>query len=297
MIAVDDQSHRVLAAPVSYVEQAMVTLIGDSSHQDSIILGTKLVRKHLGKRRRNRHSLIIIIQKTIRSLRPFQDDIWSLMGIESDETLVEFEAFRLQDAYCYLDSCLANLLDSTPLNLSKRIYAAADTSLHAFPDDQVGTRRRLAIMGTRFETHVDGGFLQQMLIFGLHRRKGINFSMPLATSYMIALADDSSFCTHDDRTHHRIRLRILPTILSQLQAAAHEHFVNLLLRERLSRLRILKRYFILFHNSTFLCFSYSFSIKCRTFALKSNCKAISNRNKQYQDENVSATLAIPHPTL
>ena len=95
MIAVDDQSHRVLAAPVSYVEQAMVTLIGDSSHQDSIILGTKLVRKHLGKRRRNRHSLIIIIQKTIRSLRPFQDDIWSLMGIEGDEALVQFEAFRL----------------------------------------------------------------------------------------------------------------------------------------------------------------------------------------------------------
>ena len=57
--------------------------------------------------------------------------------------------------------------------------------------------------------------------------------MPLATSYMIALADDSSFCAHDDRTHHRIRFRILPAVLSQLQAAAHKHFVNLLLRERL----------------------------------------------------------------
>ena len=176
------------------------------------------------------------------------------MGIESDETLVEFEAFRLQNAYCYLDSCLANLLDSTPLNLGKRIYAATDTPLHAFPDDQVGTRRRLAIMRTRFETHVDGGILQQMLIFGLHRSKGIDLCMPLATSYMIALADDSSFCAHDDGAHHRIRLRILPTILSQLQAAAHEHFVNLLLRERFSRLRILKRYFILFHILFFFVF-------------------------------------------
>ena len=94
-MAVDDQSHRILAAPISYVELAMVTLIGDSSHQDGIVLGTKLMRKHLGKRRRNRHSLIIIIQKTIRRLRPFQDDVWPLMGIEGDETLVEFEAFRL----------------------------------------------------------------------------------------------------------------------------------------------------------------------------------------------------------
>ena len=168
--------------------------------------------------------------------------------------LVEFEAFRLQNAYCYLDSCLANLLDSTPLNLSKRIYAAADTSLHAFPDDQVGTRRRLAIMGTRFETHVDGGFLQQMLIFRLHRRKGINFSVPLTTSYMIALADDSALFAHDDGAHHRIRLRILPTVLSQLQAAAHEHFVYLLQTKRFARQRIQKRYFISFHILFFFVF-------------------------------------------
>ena len=94
-MAVDNQSHRILAAPVSHVELAMVTFIGDSTHQDGIVLGTKLMRKHLGKWRRNRHFLIIIIQKTIRSLRPFQDDVWSLMGIEGDEALVQFEAFRL----------------------------------------------------------------------------------------------------------------------------------------------------------------------------------------------------------
>ena len=94
-MAIDDQSHRILSAPISYVELAMVTFIGDSTHQDGIVLGTKLMRKHLGKWRRNRHFLIIIIQKTIRSLRPFQDDVWSLMGIEGDEALVQFEAFRL----------------------------------------------------------------------------------------------------------------------------------------------------------------------------------------------------------
>ena len=95
MMAIDDQSHRILSAPVSYVELAMVTLISNSTYQDSIVLGTKLMRKHLGEWRRNRHSLIVIIQKAIRRLRPFQDDVWSLMGIEGDETLVQFEAFRL----------------------------------------------------------------------------------------------------------------------------------------------------------------------------------------------------------
>ena len=157
MMAVDDQSHRILSAPVSHVELAMVTLIGNSTYQDSIVLGTKLVRKHLGKWRRNRHSLILIIQETIRSLRPFLNDVWSLMGIEGDEALVQFETFRLQDAYSYLDSCLSNLLDSPTLHLGKRIYATADTSPYTFSYDKVSTRRRLAIMRTRFETHIDGG--------------------------------------------------------------------------------------------------------------------------------------------
>lgn len=119
MMAVDDQSQRILAAPISYVELATVTLIGNSTYQDSIVLGTKLVRKHLGKRRRNRHTLIVIIQKAIHRLRPFQDNVWSLMGIESDESLVQFEAFRLQNTHRYFDARLANLLDATPCTLAK----------------------------------------------------------------------------------------------------------------------------------------------------------------------------------
>ena len=150
MMAVDDQSHRTLSAPISHVELAMITLIGDSTYQDSIILGTKLMRKHLGEWRGNRHTLIIIIQKAIRRLRPFQDDVWSLMGIEGDETLVQFEAFRLQNTHRYLDSSLANLLDSPTLHLGKRIHAATDTSPYTLSYDKVGARRRLAIMRTRF---------------------------------------------------------------------------------------------------------------------------------------------------
>lgn len=79
------------------------------------------------------------------------------MGIEGDEALVQFEAFRLQNTHRYLDACLTNLPDSPTLNLGKRIYAAADTSPYTFSYDKVGTRRRLAIMRTGFETHIDRG--------------------------------------------------------------------------------------------------------------------------------------------
>lgn len=54
------------------------------------------------------------------------------MGVEGDEALVEFETFRLQNAYCYFDACLANLADTAALNLGKGIYAAADASLYSF---------------------------------------------------------------------------------------------------------------------------------------------------------------------
>ena len=93
-----------------------------------------------------------------------------------------------------------------------------------------------------------------MLILRLYRCKGIHLGMALATTHMIAFAYDSALAAHDDGAHHRIRLRILSAVLGQLQAAAHEHFINLLLRERLSRLRIQKRYFILFHNQLFFFF-------------------------------------------
>jgi hypothetical protein len=96
------------------------------------------------------------VKKAIRSLRPFQDDVRTLMSIEGDEALVEFETFRFENAYCYFDACLANLADTAALNLGKGIYAAANASLYSFSYYQIGARRRLAVMRAGFETHIDG---------------------------------------------------------------------------------------------------------------------------------------------
>ena len=92
MMAVDDQAHRVLATPVTHIEKTMVTFIRDSPYEDGIILGTKFMREHLGKRRGNCHALALIVEESIRRLRPLQDDVRTLMGVVSDETLVEFQS-------------------------------------------------------------------------------------------------------------------------------------------------------------------------------------------------------------
>ena len=155
-MAVDDQAHRVLAAPIAHVELTVVALIGYAAYEDGIVLGTQLVGEHLGERRGNSHTLPPVVKKAIRRLRPFQDDVRALMGVEGDEALVEFETFRFENAYCYFDACLANLADTAALNLGKRINAAADASLYSFSYYQIGARRRLALMRAGFEAHIDG---------------------------------------------------------------------------------------------------------------------------------------------
>lgn len=118
-MAVDDQAHRVLAAPISNVELTMVALIGYAAYEDGIVLSTQLVGEHLGERRGNSHTPTPVVKKAIRGLRPFQDDVRTLMGVKGDEALVEFETFRLQNAYSYFNACLANLADTAALNLGK----------------------------------------------------------------------------------------------------------------------------------------------------------------------------------
>ena len=134
----------------------MVALIGYAAYEDGIVLCTQLVGEHLGERRGNSHTPTPVVKKAIRGLRPFQDDVRALMGVEGDEALVEFETFRFENTYCYFDACLANLADTAPLNLGKGINAAADASLYTFSYYQIGARRRLAVMRAGFEAHIDG---------------------------------------------------------------------------------------------------------------------------------------------
>ena len=181
------------------------------------------------------------------------------MRVVGDEALVKFETFRLQDANSHLDARLTNLLNATALYLGKRIDTPTDTSFHPLAHDEVGAGRCLAIMRTRLKAHIDCSSCQQMLVLGLDRCKGIDLGMTLATAHMIALAQDSAILTYDNGSHHGIGLRILTAILRQLQTAAHEVFVYLLLRRgRFARKRVSQRYIILLHITIsslfFTCF-------------------------------------------
>lgn len=98
--------------PISNVELTVVALIGYAAYEDGIVLSTQLVGEHLGERRGNSHTPTPVVKKAIRGLRPFQDDVRTLMGVKGDEALVEFETFRLQNAYSYFNACLANLADT-----------------------------------------------------------------------------------------------------------------------------------------------------------------------------------------
>ena len=259
MMAVYHQAHRILTIPIANIQLTVVALIGNTSHQDGVVLSPELMRKHLGKGRRDCHSLAFIVEESIGSLRPLQYDVRTLMRVVGDEALVQFETFRLQDANSHLDACLTNLLNATALHLGKGVYATTDTSFHPLAHDEVGAGRRLAIMRTRLKAHIDCSSCQQMLVLGLDRCKGIDLGMALATAHMIALAQDSAILTYDNGSHHGIGLRILTAILRQLQTAAHEVFVYLLLRRgRFARKRVSQRYIILLHITIsslfFTCF-------------------------------------------
>ena len=103
---------------------------------------------------------------------------------------------------------------------------------HAFLNNKVGTRWCLAIVGTRFQTDIDGGILQQRLVLRLYSSKGIDLGMALSTAHMIALTDYSppllggGWGEANHCSHHRIGACTLYTVRCQLQTASHIYFVN-----------------------------------------------------------------------
>jgi hypothetical protein len=76
--------------------------------------------------------------------------------------------------------------------------------------------------------------------------------MTFATAHMIALTDNTTVGRHNDCAHHRIRLGVLTTIGSQLQATSHIPLVYFLLTHTFAKVRINehkskgKRVFLLF---------------------------------------------------
>ena len=145
--------------------------------------------------------------------------------MKCEETTVEFLTFRFKYTYLDLNACILKFLDASSLYLGILIDTAHDDTSDSFLNDQIGTRGRLAIMGTRFQGDIHRSPRQQAFVLCPYGCKGIHLGMSLATTHMIPLTDDSAVGTHNHCPHHRVRLRILLSVLGQLDAPSHEFFV------------------------------------------------------------------------
>ena len=140
--------------------------------------------------------------------------------MECEETLVQLLALRFEHPHGDLDAGGTQLGHTAPLHLGKGVDTTHHTTADTLAHDQVGTGRGLAVVGTGFETHIDGGLGQQCLILTPHGGKGIDLGMSLATAHMIALADDAAI-GHNHRSHHGVGFGIQTALGRQLQAASH----------------------------------------------------------------------------
>ena len=141
--------------------------------------------------------------------------------MECEETTVQGLAFIFQDSNLNLDARIAELLYSTPLNLSELIYTTDNHPPHTFLYNKVGTGRSLTIVRTWLERHIDGRLSQQSLILSTYRGKGIHLGMTFAAANMIPLTDYPPISTYYHCSYHRVGLRILTAIPCQLNAPAH----------------------------------------------------------------------------
>lgn len=170
----------------------MFALIGHSSYKNGIIFRAEFVYKHLRIRSGNGQGLPMVINKAIPCLGPFQQDIRTMLLMESEKALVQCLAFFFQHSNGNFNTSLTDFLNATPLHLGKRIYTAHHTTLHTFIYNKVTARRRFSVVCTRFQRHVDGGILQQWFIFGPYGSKGIHLGMAFTATHVIAFADDKA---------------------------------------------------------------------------------------------------------
>ena len=69
-----------------------------------------------------------------------------MLGVAGDEAAIERATFGFQHAHGHRNARLAQPLDASSVDFCKRIDAANDASPHTFAHDEVGTRRRFAMV-------------------------------------------------------------------------------------------------------------------------------------------------------
>ena len=196
-------------------------------HEDGIVLGTQFVTEHLRERCGECKWFEVLVDKPVERLCPFQDDIRAMLLIECHKAAIQFSTFILKYTHSNLNTRIAQFPYSTSRYLGKGVNTSHDNPLHTLAHYKVGTRRCLAIVRTRFKTHVNGALRQQMFVRLPNRGKGVHLRMTFAASHVISLTDDTSVA-HNHCAHHRIRSGVLPTVGCYLQTTAHINLVNIL---------------------------------------------------------------------
>ena len=138
--------------------------IGSMAHQYGILLCTKLMGEHLRLLIADLQGMATIVDETVGSLRPLQDDVRAMLGMIGEETTIQPHALLFQNTHSHLDACLTNLSDAPTLHYSKGVDATHNNLFYPLTNNEISTRWRLTIMGTRLQRHVDGGIFQQRFI-------------------------------------------------------------------------------------------------------------------------------------
>ena len=81
-----------------------------------------------------------------------------------EETAVQPHTLLLQNADGDINTGLAKHLNTSALNLGKRINTSYYNTANTLTDNQLSTWGCLAIMGTRLQTDIDSRITQQNLI-------------------------------------------------------------------------------------------------------------------------------------
>ena len=105
-------------------------------------------------------------------------------------------------------------------DLGKWVDATHDASFHAFSYYQFGAWWCLSVVCAWLKAYVYGSLVQQMLVFRLHRCKGVHLGVAFAAAHVVAFANDA-VATHNHCSYHGVGTCVVQAVFCQLQASRH----------------------------------------------------------------------------
>lgn len=219
-VAVNGDAQRIVARPKACGERGIVKESCPCSDHYGFAPGSQSVHEGLGECGGKKDGSLIGLSAdvAILTLSPFQGNPGTVLLMEGEEASVQLTAFLFQYPYDDLATGIAEFLYAQSVHQGKRVGASYDDAWYTAANDEVGTGRGLALMGTRFQADVDGATAEEFFV--LYARDGINFSMRTTEltvkpfSYNLPITDYHG-------SHHRVGWGSCFSQASQLQAALH----------------------------------------------------------------------------